>query len=321
LWVRAGDQDPVSLATDILSLLEADDYGVMDRLPEAASAALGTEGRAAMRQLILKRREGLPGDQRRRYDYKANWLLPKLADLDDDVDAYIATVDPARSNALLNEQVAKRLIAHDRAEEALGWIDAPTERSYNEHKMMDLRLEALKSLGRKEEVQAQRWHIFERWLDQGVLRTWLKDLPAFEDFEAEQSALDFAVGHTDAVLALDFLVTWPDQKRAAKLVRQRLDQLTERRYDVLRPAAAALEADYPGASTLLYRRLVAEVVDRGASKYYPYAARDYHSAAALAEAITSDSTVPAHADWGQELRRRHGRKIGFWSLVDGKASR
>jgi hypothetical protein len=321
LWVRAGDQDPALLAAEILSLIEADGYGVFDELPEAASPALGVEGRAAMRRLLLERQAALTGEQRRHYDYTVNWLLPALADLDDDVDAFIATVDPERRNALINARVAERLIAHGRAEEALGWIDAPTDRGHNERELADLRLLALEKLQRTGMAQAERRQIFERWLDRDALRTWLKALPAFQDFEAEQQSLDFVVDHSDAALALEFLIAWPDLKRAAKLVLQRLDQLEGRRYDVLRPAAASLEADYPGAATLLYRRLVAGVVDRAASKYYPYAARDYHAAAALADAIEGDAAVPSHADWIAELRRQHGRKTGFWSLVEGKISR
>jgi len=321
LWVRAGDQDPASLAAEILSLIEADGYGVFDGLPAAASPALGKEGRAAMRSLLLERRGALSGDQLRRHNYKANWLLPALADLDDDVDAFIATVDPERRNALLNAEVAERLIAHDRATEALEWIDAPADRGYNERQLVDLRLKALETLGRTEEARAQRRQIFERWLDSDSLRAWLKSLPDFEDFEAEQQALDFVVGHPDPALALHFLIGWPELKRAAKLVLERLDQLEGRRYDILRPAAAALEADYPGAATLLYRRLVAGVVDRASSKYYPYAARDYHAAAALAHAIEGDPAVPSHTDWTAELRRQHGRKMGFWSLVEGRVSR
>jgi hypothetical protein len=146
LWVRAGVLDPAALAAEILSLIEADGYGVFDGLPEAASPALGKDGRAAMRRLLLERRAALTGDERRRYDYTANWLLPALADLDDDVDAFIATVDPERRNALLNAKVAERLIAHNRAAEALEWIDTPTERSYNEGQLADLRLKALEHL-------------------------------------------------------------------------------------------------------------------------------------------------------------------------------
>ncbi|PZU04964.1 MAG: hypothetical protein DI606_20245, partial [Sphingobium sp.] len=105
-------------------LVEGDGYGVFDDLPEAASPALGHEGRAALRGMLLERQAAKTGNDRRQFDYKVGWLLPKLADLDGDVDAYIATVDPDRRTPVLNAQVAARLIAHGRAAEALDWIDA-----------------------------------------------------------------------------------------------------------------------------------------------------------------------------------------------------
>jgi hypothetical protein len=320
LWVRSGDRDPAALASEILSLIEADGYGVFDELPAAASPALGAEGRAEMRRQLLERQAALTGGKRRRYDYTVNWLLPALADLDDDVDAFIATVDPDRRNSLLNARVAERLIAHDRAGEALEWIDAPTDRGHSERELAGLRLLALEKLKRTGMAQAERRQIFERWLEPNVLRAWLKGLPAFEDFEAEQQALDFVVGHADAALALDFLIAWPELKRAAKQVVRRLDQFDSRRYDILRPAAAALEVGHPGAASLLYRRLVSSVVDRAASKYYPYAVRDFHAAAKLADAIEGDASVASHSEWHAELRRLHGRKIGFWNLVEGKVA-
>jgi hypothetical protein len=319
LWVRSGDQDPAALAAEVLSLIEADGYGVFDELPEAASPALGIEGRAAMRRLLLERQAALSGEKRRRYDYKVNWLLPVLADLDDDVDAFIATVDPERRNSLLNARVAERLITHDRADEALEWIDAPTDRGHNERELAGLRLLALEKLKRTGMAQTERRQIFERWLDPDVLRVWLKGLPAFEDFEAEQEALDLVGRHLEATLALAFLVDWPALKRAGQLVRDRLDQLDGRAYTVLRPAAETLTVDHPAAATLLYRRLVSGVLDRANSKYYPYAARDFLSAAALEDTIAGGS-VATHEKWLADLRQEHGRKIGFWSLADGKIS-
>jgi hypothetical protein len=41
----------------------------------------------------------------------------------------------------------------------------------------------------------------------------------------------------------------------------------------LRPAAEALEGKFPEAASLLYRRLVESVLDRGSSKQYPYGER------------------------------------------------
>lgn len=319
LWVRSVDQDPAALAAEIVSLIEADGYGVFDGLPEAASPALDVGGRAAMRRLLLERQAMLTGEKRRRYDSTVNWLLPALADLDDDVDAFIATVEPERRNSLLNARVAERLIAHDRAAEALEWIDAPTDRGHNEREMAGLRLLAFEKLKRHGMAQTERRRIFNRWLDPAMLRAWLKGLPAFEDFEAERDALDIVGRHPDATLAVAFLVNWPELRRASQLVSDRLDQLEGRAYTVLRPAADTLAADHPGAATLLYRRLVTGVLDRANSKYYPYAAGDLGSAATLANAIEG-GPISAHTDWLTELRHQHGRKIGFWSLVDGKGT-
>jgi hypothetical protein len=241
--------------------------------------------------------------------------LPKLADLDDDVDAYIAAVDPGRWNPLLNAEVAERLLNHDRAAEALEWIEAPTDRRHNDRELAMLKLRALEALKRDDAAQTQRRLIFELWLDPGALRAWLKALPAFEDFEAEQEALDYVRDRGDPVQALAFLVSWPDLKRAARLVGARHEEMEGSAYHVLRPSAEILADEAPGAATLLYRRLVTAVLDRALSKYYPYAARDLAAAAALSDRIAGEPTLLGHRKWVEELRRTHGRKAGFWNLM------
>lgn len=318
LWVRADVPDIDQLAGDILTLIEGDGYGVFDDLPDAASPALGQTGRAALRRMLLERQAGLNGPERRQFDYKVGWLLPKLADLDGDVDAYIATVDPDRRNTLLNAQVAARLIAQDRAAEALDWIDALVERSHNERELADLKLRAFEALGRRDDAQGQRKAIFDRWLDAQALRDWLRALPDFEDVAAERQALDQAMTYDRATSALAFLIAWPDLKRAGRLARERLEGLEARAYDILRPAAEALAQADPGGATLLYRRLVTGVLDRASSKYYPYAARDFAAATDLADRIAGDVDVVPHDDWLADLRKIHGRKIGFWNQVAGK---
>lgn len=321
LWVRAGNRKPEELAGEVLSLITADGYGIFDELPDAASPALGQEGRAALRRIVLEKQETLSGGARRRFELSTGWLLPKLADLDDDVDAFITTVGSGRGNAIHNAQVAERLIAHGRAEEALEWIDASPAGTHSERELAVLRLAALEKLGRKDEAQAERRRIFERWLDPDMLRAWLNGLPDFEDFDAEQEALDFVVQNYDATLALHFLINWPDLKRAAQLIRERGDKLDPRAYEVLRPSAQTLEHHDAAAASLLYRILVTGVLGRAISKYYPYAARDFFAAAKLADVIVTHDTLPSHAEWIAELRRLHGRKVGFWSLVDKKVRR
>lgn len=125
----------------------------------------------------------------------------------------------------------------------------------------------------------------------------------------------------DATLALHFLINWPDLKRAAQLIRERGDKLDPRAYEILRPSAQTLEHHDAAAASLLYRILVVGVLGRAISKYYPYAARDFFAAAKLADVIAADASLPGHAEWIAELQRLHGRKVGFWSLVDKKAGR
>lgn len=91
--------------------------------------------------------------------------------------------------------------------------------------------------------------------------------------------------------------------------------------DMKSRAAQTSVTDAPGAATLFYRRLVTAVLDRATSKYYPYAARDLAAASALADRIMEDPSLEPHGVWMEELRRLHGRKTGFWSLVQSERPR
>ncbi len=50
------------------------------------------------------------------------------------------------------------------------------------------------------------------------MRDHLKRLPAFEDAEAEERALDLVAEHDDLQEALWFLLHWPEPRRAVRLV-------------------------------------------------------------------------------------------------------
>ncbi len=161
-----------------------------------------------------------------------------------------------------------------------------------------------------------RWATFERVLSIEHLRAYLKALPDFEDFDAEQKALAIASSHKLADLALEFLVGWPALDRAASLVRDRITDLDGRAYERLRPAAQALEEQYPDAATLLYRHLVESVLDRSSSKQYPYAARDLMSAMRVVARVLPGAAIETDAMYLARLRKQHVRKHGFWHLID-----
>ena len=99
LWALQPARDPVALAGELLALLDTDGYGVTDRLLEAASPALGPEGRTDLRWRLQERLAALP-PPRGRDDYESwhgrgllSFRLGELADLEGDVDAFIAAAE------------------------------------------------------------------------------------------------------------------------------------------------------------------------------------------------------------------------------------
>ena len=316
--------DGKALARRVLAYCERDGFGATDALIRHMSEALGAGGRAEIRSktaVALKAapRPSGPHDwraaaRRRRLAFR----LALLADLERDADAFIAAIRAGDMESTHALEVAERLIAANRPDAALDWLDKPRRRVEDDGTDTDLRIAALEALGRKDETQSVRWRHFERFLSADYLRAYLKRLPDFEDFEAEQKALDVAAAHKQAARGLAFFVEWRALDRADRLVRERLTELDGRLYDVLRPAAEALEEKFPEAASLLYRRLVESVLDRGSSKQYQYVARDLLCCARLASHLPVPGSTESHAAFVAQLRKAHGRKYGFWGLIEPK---
>lgn len=321
-WALVPDRKPAELARELLAILDADGYGAADRLLEAASPALGKEGRTALRELLLARLAAA-APKRNAGGYETNHErrevlrhLRELADLDGDVEAFIVVVEAMDQPSFLAGDVAERLLKHQRPTEALAWLDRTADsRADQALRFADLRIEALIALGRKEEAQTLRWEAFCRWLSAPHLKAHLRALTGFDDVEAEERAIAHALGHPDRNLALAFLIGWPDLAAANRLVLARSSAMEPRDYYRLRPAAEALAERYPVAAALLYRALTEDVLRRAASKYYQYAARDVLSCARLAERLPNETGVESHTAFMERLRREHPRKIGFWTLL------
>ena len=322
LWGLVGDCNPLVLAAELLALLDADDYGVTDRLLAAACPALGPGGRGELRRLLQERLAKLP--RLRGKDDHAGWRdrfmlcirLCELADLEEDVDAFIAAAEAGGRVEVFAADIAERLLAHSRPEEALAWLArAPARHEGEELRHADLRIAALDALGRRQEAQALRWAAFGCWLRPDHLRPYLRSLPDFDDVEAESQAIALALAHPDRTLALCFLVGWPELRAANLLVRTHHGELDARDYARLRPAADVLAEKHPAAATLLHRVLAEDVLQRASSRQYIYAARDVAACAALAPFLPEEPGLESHAEFIGRLRREHPRKAGFWVLL------
>jgi hypothetical protein len=233
------------------------------------------------------------------------------------VDAYCAAQQRLGPRVRDDAGMAKRLLDAGRPAEAHAVIEAAEPNpAKNAIELADLRIAALAALGRHDEAQAARWHEFTRTLREQPLRDFLRQLPDFEDTEREKQALALAASFRDPHRALEFLTTWPDPRGAATLVQRRFDAIDGNCYWLLGPAAERLEAKEPLAATLLYRRMIDFTLDRARSSRYGHAARHLASCAWLATTVTDWHGRAPHAEYLADLRRRHGRKSGFWGRVN-----
>jgi hypothetical protein len=333
--------DAKTLAERILDAVVDAGYGEFDGIIPAMAVALGPEGLEHLKQITKAwaatpptpteieayQRFGLhssPADAvRRAKQSTSSIILADVADAQGDVDAYMARYSAEQlTYGTIAPDVARRLLAAGRVQEAYDM----TRRSMAREADSTFRLfnsdldevyeECLERLGKLDDLKAHLWATFEQSLNARALRKYLKLLPDFDDIEAEEKALDMVGDHPRLSAALSFLIDWPALDRAAKLVLAQADDLDGNDYMTLTKAAEALDARHPLAATLARRAMIEDTLNGAKSSRYRHAARH------LVECMASDAQIMdygvtlTHAGFIEVLRQKHGRKYGFWSLVD-----
>ena len=114
------------------------------------------------------------------------------------------------TNPRFASEIALQLLRSGRAEEALSYLDrarpSVENRYFGQTEWTDARIAALDALQRPDEAQALRLAIFQSQLSPSHLRAFLDRLPDFDDFEAEERALNVVAEHPNVHAALAFLV-------------------------------------------------------------------------------------------------------------------
>lgn len=334
--------DPKALAERILDALVDAGYGEFDGIIPATAEALGHEGLEHLKAITTAWAEAPPSahelEKYRRYGLSSapevsvqrnkqgtrSIILADIADAQGDVDAYMARYSAEQlTYGTIAPDVARRLLDAGRVDEAFTIIkgaraaeDGKSFRIFH-YDLDEVYEDCLEKLGRTDELKRHLWDTFIQTLSARCLRKYLKLLPDFDDFEAEEKALDHAEAFSHLGAALSFLVDWPSHERAARVVLARAGELNGDSYHTLTTAAAALEARYPLAATLMRRAMVEDTLDGGKSKRYRYAARHLDECRSCDPAIDDYAGFPNHRQFVEALKRKHGRKFGFWQLVDG----
>lgn len=242
--------------------------------------------------------------------------LKSIADCKNDADEYIRACSFKDGICAYDHlEIAKRLIKHWRSKEALEWLEGmelPSQHAwYQERK--SLRVQALELDGNYEEAQKERLSWFFKTLSPKlygeILKSSNKDFKQSFRLEAIEKAFKFLQPHA----ALNFLVKIQEFEEVAKFVHVRFGELDGEQYYTLRPAADLLKSVDPIASTLLYRKMIAPVLDKTKSKYYHYAARDLVACGALSSEIKIWGEIENHDQYFKEIEDKHKRKTRFWS--------
>lgn len=332
---------PEVLANRVFQTLVGDEHGVWDELVSILAPRLGTDGLLIVREAVqawqaepVARPSGgkrqvigwsssgpIHADEVQSHHRKhtASVILQQVADALGDVDGFIDQFDtPARKMPVVAAAIARRLLDAGRLPEAWAALErvdaqhrdqAPTE-------WEEARVDVLEALGRSDEAQAFRWDRFTATLDAPHLRAYLRKLPDFDDVEAEQRAMAHALAFKDVHRSLEFLIAWPDLRQASELVLGRVKALNGDLYELLSPAADALESKYPLAATLLRRAMVGFTLGAGRSSRYKHAARHLRDCRDTAARVENFGAVPDHSAYERALRAAHGRKVGFWQELD-----
>ncbi|MBV8456406.1 MAG: hypothetical protein JO122_07300 [Acetobacteraceae bacterium] len=331
--------DPKQLADQVFSSLLQNDYGQFDGLIQSLQPALAHVGLEYLKQRMIalsaepirkpaaNKREVVGWGPRgaiyaddiaeRSRVSTIRLALQEIADAQGDVDSFIAQYEkPVRKVPKIAAEIARRLLGAGRSDEAWQAIEATEHQrgGWPDFEWEDARIDILEVLGRGDDAQVARWSCFERGLSLRHLREYLQRLPEFDDFEAEERALGYAERYGSLLEAISFLVSWPALERAARTVIRRVTDLEGNYYEILAPAAEALAAKYPLAATLLLRAMIDFSLTQARASRYGHAARHLRDCAGLAPTIDYGS-FETHEAYVNRLRREHGRKAAFWTMV------
>lgn len=332
---------PEKLADQIYEALLKNSYGQYDGIIGLLSSSLGNEGLEYLKKkIILLSKEKVPrpsekdrikvgigsrgsiyedeiSESSRKEAVKS--ALRAIADAQGDADAFIAQYDKkTRKVPIVAAEIAERLLVSNRSEEALKAIEAAEHRDKDwvTFEWEDARIKVLEVLGRVDDAQNARWSCFEKSLSIEHLRGYLRKLSDFEDEEAQKRAFDYVQSVEEYHSALAFFISWPALDRAARLVFERSRELDGNIYELLTVAAEKLAGKYPLAAILLLRTMIDYSLKNAKTTRYRHAARHLMDCSSLSVSISDFKKFESHKVFLDRLKKEHGKKLGFWSLLD-----
>lgn len=258
-------------------------------------------------------------------DYKTDNALKTIADVRNDVDAYITLIQkeeqrfkrPLSARSIF--EITKRLNAAFRSAEAIAWLNKVEDDDYHYSEKIQLLIEAYQLEGQDKKARQLLWERFERYLRAEDYLAYLKHATEPERNAAETKAITLAKAHTNISNTLAFLADihqW-DEVETIILAQAKAETLDGANYSQCRKLSNTLAQQGKNlAATLLRRVLVEDVLHKAQSKYYHYAVSDLKKSCDFAEDVTDWQDFDLQQAFIQSLQTQHVRKHAFWSKVD-----
>ncbi|MBD5780670.1 hypothetical protein IEN85_14310 [Pelagicoccus sp. NFK12] len=217
-------------------------------------------------------------------------------------------------------QLARTLCQSKRWQEALDLVQAIEAKGSWVQMIEDIRLQAYQGLGKKEEVAAIRNAAFRSSPSPETLQAWLASIPLDKPSPARAEAIAYAESSTcNAYTVLSFLMQIKETDRAAAYAQRHIDRLSGRYWEILPKYAREFEAKHPLAATLLYRKLLEDILDSARSKAYHHAADYWHALSQIASRIQFPDTVEDETAYKIRLTEKHKRKTSFQRALNERA--
>ena len=195
----------------------------------------------------------------------------------------------------------------------------PENKAARHYEGEKMRLECLKQLGQTAELQIAAWQNFSEYPEKDRFEELVSLVGEERRPELEEKAVKLVTDSPEfRPQSALLLMSLEREPLAEEYVLSRHEQLKDALYTYLAQLAQAFRtADYYLASTLCYRALLVDILERGRSKAYHHAADYFEALCDTDDYVAEWRGFSRHAAFVRELKAQHGRKLGFWRRVQG----
>lgn len=250
------------------------------------------------------------------HNHRVISIHKKIADKRQDVDRYIELIKLEKVDDKAICKIAKRLNGAFRSEEAISWLKQISDNSFDSYTRDKLLIEAYMLEGDVQQAKTVIWNNFKNSL---AVETYFEYLKLANDNEKEHAvkeALQIAKESRILASGFKFLQDLNEFDAIEQLYFAREEEVNSSDYSIYRKLSTELNKQGKSLiATLLRRKLVEDVLVAARSKSYRYAASDLKLASDFAKNISDWKGYPTHADFLNQLKSQHPRKMSFWSLV------